>query len=171
MKVTLFNDKQVCKIVNSIKHFYTDKFNKAKDEISALLDEEVDRQMQSTEVAEYKQGREEMKKIICALLDLQKKVKEIEPSHRIEPILHYNNPFKINSYKEEVFNEKTEQCAKELALKLAKQVLGIDDSNTRKQSLIDDITARVAVMGIYDYDTIVVKLNEQIDIKNYFKPL
>ena len=173
MKIHLFTDKQVNHAFESIKHPMYRAFEMVHESRKAQLDAEVERQKEtSEEVAEYKKEREERLERYRKLAEVQKQVQAIHKDYTIDHVGWKNGTvreFFVNFTKaEEAYNEDTQQGIEERAKMIAKNVLGIDKIPFREQCLYDDLKFRIALTGVTPPDELIQKLNEQINIEDYF---
>jgi len=175
MRVNLFNDKQVTKLVDSIKRQFVNQFEKAQGELEALLDAEIERQLETDEkTIEYRTERSTDLANMKKLVPLYNQLQEIDDIYSI--VKGYCNT-SVQSFTEDeekatkAFNENTELQCGMYARRAANRALGLNDISWRKRCLTEDLTARVAVMAVSDYDTVVANLNTQITIKDYFVTL
>jgi len=175
MKVHLFNDKQVITVFKSVQRHFQESFNKAQEELKALLDDEVKRQLESnSEVEELKIKRQAKLDVIYKLVELNKQVISIDSNYKVSSNGYRNfiSPFAENSEKATFdFNEDTKEQCNEAAMSAAKNVLGIDNIGYREDCLFNDIKARIATMQVSDYDSVVSQLEAQIKINDYFVTL
>ena len=169
MRVQLFNDKQVSKLVDSVHRQFTIPFDQAKEELEALLDAEIKRQAETNPgIQEYLEERKVDLAIVLKLVELQKQVEAIDEDYQVRASYPRTS---IHGFKQSEYDENTQNQVTMRAKKAAKLALGLNDMSYRMECLLNDITARVAVMAVVDYDTVVVNLNSQITIKDYFVTL
>ena len=169
MRVQLFNDKQVFKVVESIKRQFVINFEKAKDELEALLDAEIKRQTETNvKIQEYIEERKTKRDTVLSLMDLNEQVKAINENYYISN--NWKSP-SVEGFDQEHFDKNTQNHIEMKAENAAKNALGLDDISYRENCLLDDLTARVAVMNVADYDDVVALLNTKINIKYYFVTL
>jgi hypothetical protein len=170
MRIQLFNDKQVTKLVESIQRQFVVEFNKAKDELEALLDAETKRQVENNvDIQEYIEKRKTNLELVLQLVELNKQVEALDDSYYINTSKWRST--RISGFEQESYDKKTQDTINDKADTAAEKALGLDDIDYREKCLNDDIIARVAVMNVTDYDNIVTLLNTKIKIKNYFVTL
>ena len=170
MKVQLFNDKQVTKLVESIQRQFVIEFNKAKDELEALLDAETKRQVENnTEIQEYIEKRKTNLEIVLQMIKLNDQVEALDENYSIRAQKY--GITSVCDFDQEYYDKKTQHEVDRKAETAAEKTLGLDDISYRRDCLADDLTARVAVMNVADYDGVVELLNTKINIKDYFVTL
>ena len=169
MRVQLFNDKQVAKVIESVKRQFVINFEKAKEELETLLDAEIKRQTETNvKVQEYIEERKTKLDVVLELIKLNEQVLAISDKYYITGVWNYPS---VDSFDQEKYDNHTQQHIERKAENAAENALGLDDIHYRKQCLLDDLTARVAVMNVADYDSVVELLNTKIKIKDYFVTL
>jgi len=176
MRVQLFNDKQVKTIFQSVERNSLKSFTKAHEELKALLDDEIKRQLESnTDVEKRKNDKQEELDIILKLVELNKQVTNISDNYFID-FKGYRRS-KVVDFSEDSekalleWNESIDEDCNNIAMDAAKKVLGIDNLGYREDCLLHDIEARIATMAVSDYDSVVTQLEAQIKIEDYFVTL
>lgn len=169
MRIQLYNDKQVMKIVESVKRQFLINFDKAEKELNALLDAEIKKQIETNvKIKEYIEERKTELDVVLKLTNLNEQVKEISEDYYIYGDWRLPD---VEGFNQELFDKYTQNTIKRQATSAANRALGLDDIHYRKDCLLDDIIARVAVMSVVDYDNIITLLNNKINIKDYFVTL
>jgi len=170
MRVQLFNDKQVTKLVESVQRQFVINFDKAKIELEALLDAETKRQVENnTEIQEYVEERKTNLELVLQLVKLNEQVGAVKEEYYVCSSKWRSTS--ISDFEQESYDKKTQREIDYMAETAANKALGLDDIDYRERCLNDDIVARVAVMNVADYDGVVELLNTKINIKDYFVTL
>ena len=170
MRVQLFNDKQVAKLVESVQRQFVINFDKAKIELEALLDAETKRQVENnTEIQEYVEERKTNLELVLQLVKLNEQVGAVKEEYYVCSSKWRSTS--ISDFEQESYDKKTQREIDYMAETAANKALGLDDIDYRERCLNDDIVARVAVMNVADYDGVVELLNTKINIKDYFVTL
>lgn len=177
MKIHLFTDKQSSHLAVSINRIMVAAFNKELKKREAMIEAEVAKQIEtSEEIKQFKKEREEKYTIYKTALELRKQLEALDLNVSIKTDGHssrsgiyvYGTGTSLSDKLVENFKEQTEKNVKELAEEAARKILNINDIHYRKDALYDDICARLAVMGVCNYDVALANIKEQIIIEDYF---
>ena len=183
MKINLFNDKQSEHLAESVKPNWIIKFNNAVTELEGLLDGEIERQLETSEkVANIKAERAELLEKATVIVEIEKSLQEIDKDYNVYyKIERWNDNFKdypnisemlrIPKTTLETWNKKTDDLINAVAKKAAYEVLHLDVLSKRQKHLLNDLRARIAVMGVCSYEDVVTNLETTIKIEDYFQTL
>ncbi len=170
MRVQLFNDKQVTKLVESVQRQFVIEFNKAKDELEALLDAETKRQVENNaDIQEYIEKRKTNLEMVLQMIKLNEQVEALSEDYNVRS--QRWRATNIHGFEQKFYDKETQLETDRKAKNAAEDALGLDEIKYREGCLNDDIVARVAVMNVADYDGVVELLNTKIKIKDYFVTL
>jgi hypothetical protein len=192
MKINLFTDKQAQHLAQSVKPAYKVKFREAVEELESLVDAEVQRQIETSEdIIKYKTDRDEGLAKGLEIAKIAKQIGEISDVVKIstENRLTSRGRFSWqNEYIEVLpditslintpeatstkWNDTTDKRINEMARDAAIVSLNLNKQDKRFENLMNDVVARLAVMGANNtYDEAVTKLESVINISDYFQTL
>jgi len=177
MKIHSFTNFQSGHLAKSLTRQLTLVFDAKVEKIENLLDAEIKRQIEtSTEVQEYREERElklanyqkaaklhqELSELDLDLVAAEKNSYSCNVPATLTNLLNDEQAFV------EKWNKNLESDIKDIANKLARRSLNINQLDLRKTCLADDIRARLAVMAYAEYDTALDNMLVKIDIEDYF---
>lgn len=166
-KIQILNEKQVDHFIDVLKPKLVAKFNTIRDILREQAEKEKDNFVTHAEVIELKKKQTEKLEIGKKTIILTKQLHELNVDYRI--CTNYYDSIIENEEELKRLEERQSKELNDLLLKLSKENLFVDETWSRRSTMLDELRARLSMTAVNDFNSIEKIILESIDINSFFK--